>query len=58
MDVGRYDIEWVSEVNRHMHALLGQRGYQVTYHEFNGGHNTTALRNDVWRGLEALYPPR
>ena len=32
------------------------RGYDVTYREFNGGHNYPSWRDDVWRGLEHLYP--
>jgi enterochelin esterase-like enzyme len=55
MDVGRY--EWLLEPNRRMHALLQQRGYDVAYREYNGGHNYPAWRNDVWRGLEALFGP-
>lgn len=55
MDVGRY--EWLLEPNRRMYALLRERGYDVEYREFNGGHNYPAWRNDVWRGLEALFGP-
>jgi enterochelin esterase-like enzyme len=54
MDAGRY--EWLLPGNRAMHALLKERGYDVTYREFNGGHNYPAWRDDVWRGLEHLYP--
>ena len=53
MDAGRY--EWLLEPNRRMHALLVERGYEVTYREYNGGHNYPAWRNDVWRGLEVLF---
>ncbi len=53
MDVGRY--EWLLEPNRQMHALLRDRGYDVQYREYSGGHNYPAWRNDVWRGLEALF---
>lgn len=54
MDVGRY--EWLLPGNRAMHALLVERGYDVTYREFNAGHNYPAWRDDLWRGLECLYP--
>ena len=54
MDVGRY--EWLLESNRRALALLQGRGYDVTYREYNAGHNYTAWRNDLWRGLEALFP--
>lgn len=53
LDAGRY--EWLLEANRDMHALLQQRGYDVTYREYNGGHNYPSWRDDVWRGLEALF---
>lgn len=55
MDVGRY--EWLLDSNRRMHALLRERGYDVTYREFSAGHNYPAWRDDLWRGLEALFPP-
>ncbi len=53
MDAGRY--EGLLECNRRMHQLLGSKDYDVTYREYNGGHNYPAWRDDVWRGLEALY---
>lgn len=53
MDVGRY--EWLLDSNRKMHELLQSRGYDVSYHEFNAGHNWSAWRDNVWRGLEALF---
>ncbi len=55
MDVGKY--EWLLEPNRKMHALLQSRGYAVSYREYPGGHNYTAWSNDLWRGLEHLFPP-
>jgi enterochelin esterase family protein len=45
------------EDNQNMHALVQEKGYNVTYREFVAGHNFTAWRNDVWRGLEAMFPP-
>ena len=53
MDVGRY--EWLLDCNRRLHHLLVERGYDVTYREYNAGHNYPAWRNDVWRGLELLF---
>jgi enterochelin esterase family protein len=53
MDVGTY--EQLLPANRRMHALLRERAYDVTYREYAGGHNYTAWRDDVWRGLEAVY---
>jgi len=54
MDVGTLDE--LLEDNRRMIAILDKRQYNVTYHEFSAGHNYTAWRDDVWRGLEALFP--
>jgi enterochelin esterase family protein len=53
MDVGRF--EWLLEPNRRMRDLLVERAYDVTYREYNGGHNYPAWRNDLSRGLEALF---
>lgn len=55
MDVGQY--EFLTAPNREMHALLVENGYAVTYREYPAGHNYPAWRDDVWRGLEALFPP-
>ena len=54
MDVGTLDE--LLEDNRRMIAILDKRQYNVTYCEFSAGHNYTAWRDDVWRGLEALFP--
>jgi enterochelin esterase family protein len=56
MDVGIFDS--FLSVNRSMHDRLAARGYQVQYREFAGGHNYTSWRNDIWRGLEWLFPAR
>lgn len=56
MDVGRF--EWLLEPNRLFRTLLEERGYDVTYREYNGGHNYPSWRNDFWRGLQTLFPPR
>lgn len=55
MDCGKY--EFLLQTNRDMHALLTQCGYAVPYHEYNAGHNYPAWRDDLWRGLEYLFPP-
>lgn len=54
MDVGTLDD--LLEDNRRMIALLDKRQYNVSYREFSAGHNYTAWRDDVWRGLEAMFP--
>lgn len=53
MDAGRY--EWLLDDNRKMFSLLKEKQYKVRYYEFSGGHNYTAWRDDIWRGLEALF---
>ncbi len=54
MDVGCY--EGLLDGNRRMAALLQSRGYDVAYREYNAGHNYAAWRDDLWRGLEVLFP--
>jgi enterochelin esterase family protein len=54
MDVGQLDV--LLEDNQKMYSLLQEKDYNVTYREFSGGHNYTAWRNDLWRGLEAMFP--
>lgn len=54
MDVGRFDS--LLQDNRRMQPILHGHGYDVIYREFSGSHNYTAWRDDVWRGLEALFP--
>lgn len=54
MDVGRY--EGLLDGNRRMAIQLQARGYDVAYREFNAGHNYSAWRDDLQRGLEALFP--
>ncbi len=54
LDVGRY--EWLLAANREMRDLLARRGFDYNYREFNAGHNYPAWRDDVWRGLEWLFP--
>jgi enterochelin esterase family protein len=53
MDVGR--LEGLLEDNRRMQPILREHGYDVTYREYNGAHNYTAWRDDVWRGLEVMF---
>ncbi len=56
MDVG--SLDFLLEDNRRMSSLMQEQGYNVAYREFAGGHNYTAWRNDIWRGLEALFPAK
>lgn len=54
MDIGQLDV--LLEDNRTMYALLREKKYTVTYREYSGGHNYTAWRDDLWRGLEQMFP--
>jgi enterochelin esterase family protein len=54
MDVGQLDA--LLEDNRGMNTLLTKNEYNVTYREHSGGHNFTSWRNNIWRGLEAMFP--
>lgn len=54
LDVGKF--EELLEDNRAMQSLLAEKGYRVMYREFSGAHNYTSWRDDLWRGLEAMFP--
>ncbi len=53
MDVGRF--EYLIDTNRTMHQKLAARGYEVEYREYSAGHNYSAWRDDLPRGLEYLF---
>lgn len=53
MDVGRF--EFLLNINRQVHATLVEKGYSVTYQEYNAGHNYTAWRDDLISGLEIMF---
>jgi enterochelin esterase-like enzyme len=55
LDVGKF--ESLLDVNRRFFPLLQEKGFSVSYREYSGGHNFTAWRDDVWRGLVELFPP-
>lgn len=55
MDVGRYDMLELLAANRRMLDVLMNKGYRLTYREYNAGHNYPAWRDEVWRGLEMLF---
>lgn len=52
-DVGK--LEGLLDGNRVMNALLNEKGYNVRYTEYNGGHNYTMWANYVAHGLKFLY---
>lgn len=56
LDCGRFDP--LIETNRMMKGLLETRGYEITYREFNAGHNYPAWREELAAGLEWLFPAR
>lgn len=55
MDVGTLDF--LLDDNRRLKSILSENGYDFTYRECSGAHNYTSWRNDVWRGLETIFPP-
>lgn len=56
MDVGLYDFKMLIDANRRMKVALEEKGYRFHYREYPAGHNYPAWRDEVWRGLEALFP--
>lgn len=56
LDVGLYDIPSIIEVNFRMQTLLANRGFTFDYRHYPAGHNYPAWRNELWRGLEYLFP--
>ena len=46
----------IRDKNRTLRDVLREKGYQVTHHEFVGGHDQLAWRAGVPRGLLALLP--
>ncbi len=55
LDVGVYDLAGILVSNQRMQRMLNQRGYPLTYREYHAGHNFPAWRDDIWRGLEAIF---
>ncbi|MBN2146030.1 MAG: hypothetical protein JW726_01535 [Anaerolineales bacterium] len=55
MDVGKYDFLYIKEANRRMNEVLAEQGYDYTFRWYNCGHNYTAWRDEIWRGLEFLF---
>ncbi len=55
MDCGHFEA--LTEGNRRMLPVLQQSGHRAEYREYHGGHNYSAWRDHVWRGLEWLFGP-
>ena len=53
MDAGRY--EWLREANHRMYYLLQSRGYDVTYRDYDAGHNYPAWRDELPDALMAHF---
>ncbi len=47
MNVGRYDMLELLAANRRMLEVLMNKGYRLTYREYNAGHNYPAWRDEV-----------
>jgi enterochelin esterase-like enzyme len=56
MDCGSF--ERLTEGNERMLPILKEAGHRALYREYSGGHNYPVWRDNVWRGLEWLYPYR
>jgi enterochelin esterase-like enzyme len=50
-------LDWLLESNRAMRTVLEAKGYDLTYREYNAGHNFTAWRDVLPEALTTLYPP-
>jgi enterochelin esterase-like enzyme len=55
LDAG--DHEWLAEPDDRIAALLGERGYAVTYRRHHGGHNQTSWNESLVDALPLLFPP-
>ncbi|HYO57601.1 alpha/beta hydrolase-fold protein, partial [Archangium sp.] len=53
MDCGHFEA--LAEGNRRILPVLHASGHRAGYREYHGGHNYSAWRDDVWRGLEWLF---
>lgn len=53
MDCGHFEA--LVEGNERILPVLRASGHRAEYREYHGGHNYSAWRDDVWRGLEWLF---
>ena len=54
LDVGQY--EGLNTCNQELRDHLEALGYDFTYHEYNGGHNYPAWRDELPLALTTLFP--
>jgi enterochelin esterase-like enzyme len=50
-------IEWLTDINRKIHEVLEQKGYDHLYAERNAGHNWTNWRNGLSAALKFALQP-
>ena len=55
LDVG--DLEGLAEPNDRLAAMLGRRGFDLTYRRFPGGHDQTSWAESLVDALPATFPP-
>ena len=55
LDVGKYDFSGLITANERMFTLLQEKGYPFESRVYPAGHNYTAWRDDLGRGLEFLF---
>ena len=55
LDVG--DLEGLAEPNDRLAALLSERGFDLTYRRFPGGHDQTSWAESLVDALPAVFPP-
>lgn len=53
MDIGVFD--GLLDSNRTVHELLNMRGYDVSYHEYNAGHNYTIWSDWLPEALKVMF---
>ncbi len=54
MNIGTFEGPSMLRLNRHVRDILLAKGYDVTYSEYHGGHETDCLRYTLPDGLMAL----
>ncbi len=55
LDVGTYEgASSQLRTNRHLRDVLRLKGYDLTYHEFDGNHDAHVWKRDILDGLSAL----
>jgi enterochelin esterase-like enzyme len=50
-------IEWLTDINRKVHEVLLEKGYDHVYNERNAGHNWTNWRNGLGSALKFALQP-